>query len=284
MQLILSVFIFIFSLIIGSFLNSVIYRLKFGGSIIFGRSRCPHCRHLLGFWDLIPVLSFIFLRGRCRYCHKEISVQYILVEIITAFLFLLVFNFQFFPRSGIPHSGTISNFQSIFDQILNFQNLTSIIYLLFVICCLIVIFVYDLKYSLILDNVILFAGGVSVIFYAVSVFLDKTFYNFWNLFLGLAVGGGIFLILYLVSRGRWIGAGDIKFGFLMGFWLLYPQIFVGLFFSFVLGGLVALILLLAGKKKMKSQIAFGPFLAVGTLIVLLFGQEILDWYLRWLGF
>ncbi|MEW6407639.1 MAG: prepilin peptidase [Patescibacteria group bacterium] len=297
MQLISSISIFIFGLIIGSFLNAVIYRLKFGGSIIFGRSKCPYCKKTLGFWDLIPVLSFLFLRGRCRYCHKKISWQYPIVEIITALLFLSVFNFQF----------SIFNFQSIFnDKIFNFQNLLSNIYylvsffyFLFVICCLIVIFVYDLKYSLILDKILLFVGVISIIFYAALVFLDRTFFNvstsldinfdhyrevnFWNLLWGMLIGGGFFLILYLLSGGRWIGAGDAKFGFLMGLWLLFPKILVALFFAFVLGGIVALILLFAGKKKMRSQISFGPFLALGTLFALLFGQQVLDWYLKWLG-
>lgn len=270
MLILVNIFVAIFGLIIGSFLNAMIYRLKFGGSVIFGRSKCPYCKKTLGFWDLIPVLSFIFLRGKCRYCNKKISWQYPAVEIATALLFILILNLK----------SQILNFGHLTSSI---YYLTSIIYLLFVVCCLIVIFIYDLKYSLILDKVLLFATIGSAMFYVVLSFLDKNFFSPWRLIYGLAAGGGFFLILYLVSRGRWVGAGDVKFGFLMGFWLSYPQIFVGLFFAFVLGGITAVILLLAGKKKMKSQIPFGPFLTVGTLIALLFGQEILDWYLGWLG-
>lgn len=267
MLILANIIVVLLGFAVGSFLNSVIYRLKFGGSIIFGRSKCSHCGHNLYFWDLIPVLSFFLLHGRCRYCHKKISFQYPLVEAATAFLFFLTFHFQF------------PNF-----QFLNLKDFINLCYLLFVVSCLVIIFVYDLKYSLILDKVIFFAAGVSLIFYLVRFFWFKVTFNLEEVFLGLIFGGGIFLILYLVSQGRWIGAGDVKLGFLMGFWLLYPKILVGLFFAFILGGVVAIILLFLGRKKMKSEIPFGPYLTVGAFVALVFGEKFLDWYVSWLGF
>lgn len=258
-----SIFIFLFGLIIGSFLNAVIYRLKFGGSIICGRSKCPHCQHILGFLDLFPVLSFIFLRGRCKYCHKRISVQYPLVEFLTALLFILVYNFQF--------------------SIFNYRDLFYFLYVLFIICCLIVIFVYDLKHFLILDKVLIFAAIFSVIFQIILFILDRNIFHFWSLLYGLLIIGCFLGALHFLSRGKWLGLGDVKFGLLMALWLGSPKVVVALFFAFVIGGIFSAILLVLRKKKLKSQIPFGPFLVAGTFIALLWGEQIFQWYLGWLG-
>ncbi len=256
------IFIFLFGLIIGSFLNVVIYRLKFGGSIVYGRSKCPQCGHILGFWDLVPILSFIFLRGKCRYCHKKISAQYPLVEITTALIFLYIFNQL---------------------SIINYQLLIQYCYLLFIICCLIIIFVYDLKHFLILDKILVFGAVISVIFQIALFILDKNTFHFWSLLYGLLIGGIFLGALYFLSRGKWLGLGDVKFGLLMAFWLGSPKVVIALFFAFVIGGILSAILLILHKKKLNSQVPFGPFLALGTLLALLWGGQIFSWYLGWLG-
>jgi prepilin signal peptidase PulO-like enzyme (type II secretory pathway) len=263
------VFIFIFGLVIGSFLNVLIWRLKTGESVVKGRSHCPKCKHVLGFWDLIPVLSFVIQKGKCRYCGGKISWQYPAVELVTAILFVVayiqIFNFQF----------------SIFNEfsIFNFQIL-NLLRWWFAIAVMIVIFVYDLKYSLILDKVIYPAAAVAFLASPLIYGGTVTWHNFFSVIMAAAIGGGFFLLQYLLSGGKWIGGGDVKMGFLMGLILGIEGILVALFFSYVIGALISLGLVAAGKKSMKSQIPFGTFLATGTIIAMFWGGEIVKWYLR----
>ena len=264
-----SVFIFIFGLAIGSFLNALIWRLHAGESIFKDRSHCPKCKHVLGFWDLFPILSFIIQKGKCRYCGKKISWQYPLVELVTAVLFVVAYfiisNFQF----PISNKFLISNFQ--------FLNLLR---MWFVIAVMIVIFVYDLKYSLILDKVVYSAAVVAFLTSPLIYGEAGLGHSLSFAILSSAVGGGFFLLQYLLSSGKWIGGGDVKMGFLMGLILDIKGLLVALFFSYVIGALVGLGLIAAGKKTMKSQIPFGTFLAIGIIIAMFWGGEILKWYLR----
>jgi len=263
-------FIFLFGLAIGSFLNCVIYRLEKGENFIMGRSHCPHCGHVLSWQDLIPIFSFIFLGGKCRYCQKPISWQYPLVEIATGLLFLLISNSQFL----------IPNF-----RILN------LLYYLVISCFLIVIFVYDLKHYIIPDQVI-YPAIVIAFLYNIYQFTinpeqilpelygagnqQPTINNFLSAF-GAAV---FFLTIVLISREKWMGIGDVKLAFLMGLFLSWPNILVALFLAFLIGAIIGLILIGLGKKTLKSEIPFGPFLVTGTFLAMFFGQKILDWYLN----
>lgn len=233
-----SFLVFVFGLIVGSFLNCVIYRLEQGESFLKGRSFCPFCKHTLLWQDLIPVFSFVFLKGKCRYCQQKISLQYPLVEIATALLFLLIFNFQF----------------SIFNFI--------------IVPFLIIIFVYDLKHYIIPDKVIYPAIIIAGIF------------NFQFSILS-AIGAAVFFAaIVLVSYGRWMGIGDIKLAFLMGLILGFPNILVALFLSFFIGAIIGIGLIISGKKKLKSEIPFGPFLVAGTIIAMFVGKELVNWYLN----
>ena len=232
-------FIFILGLAVGSFLNCVIYRLETGGSFLRGRSFCPHCKHLLGWQDLIPVLSFLILKGCCRYCHKKISLRYPLVEIATGLLFLLIFNFQF----------------SIFNYL--------------IAPFLVVIFVYDLKHFIIPDKIIYPAIAIAAI----------CNFSAWPSALGAAA---FFGAIVLISRGKWMGVGDIKLGFLMGLILGFPNILVALFLAFLIGAIIGVGVIISGKKTLKSEVPFGPFLVTGTIISLFWGQKIINWYLNFL--
>ena len=236
----------------GSFLNCLIYRTETKKSFLRGRSFCPKCHHKLSFFDLIPVFSFFVLGGKCRYCHKKISWQYPLVEISTGLIFLQIFNSQF--------------------SILNFQNLINLCLLLLVSCFLILIFVYDLKHYIIPDKFIYPAIGAGLIF----SFRNVNFYS------SLLAGGGLagfFFLIWLVSRGRWIGFGDVKLGFLIGLLVGFPNVFVALCSASFIGAIMGIGLTLKGKKTMKSQVPFGPFLVLGTFIALFWGREIINWYL-----
>ena len=280
-ELFFYIWVFIFGLIVGSFLNCVIYRLqtdeKVGG---LSRSHCVKCGHILRWYDLIPVLSFLILRGKCRYCGKSISIQYPLVEIATGTLFLLIFNFQF----------------SIFNQfpIPNFQNLAELFYLWIIACFLIVIFVYDLKHYIILDKVI-YPAIIIAFFYKIGIFAqdsgilrfaqDDQMLNIWSIFnpvLAAFLAAGFFAVIVFGSRGKWMGAGDIKLGFLMGLILGYPQILTGLFLSFLFGAIIGTGLIILKKKTLKSEVPFGPFLVTGTFIAMFWGQQILNWYFGFL--
>ena len=264
MPLIFPIFIFIFGLIVGSFLNCLIFRLEKKESFIFGRSFCPKCHHQLSFQDLIPVFSFLILRGKCRYCSQKISWQYPLVELLTAFLFFLIFQFQ------------VSNFN--YFSISIFLNL---IYYWLIASFLIIIFIYDLRTYIIPDKIIFFAL-LGIIFYRLFEIWN---YGKWNTFLIWNLGFGILpsfflLAIILLSHGHWMGLGDFKLSILMGLFLGYPNILVALFFSFFLGGIIGLGLVLLKKKSLKSEIPFGPFLVSGTFFSLFFGQKIVDFYLN----
>ena len=252
-------FIFIFGACIGSFLNVVILRLHSGEKFIRGRSHCQNCGHVLSWLENIPLASFIFLHGRCKNCQTKISWQYPLVEFTAGILFIIPLFF--------------------------YPSILLILYSWAVISFLIIIFVYDFKYQLILDKIILPAIIVVLFSQAFLLILKNNFnYSLLTTHYSLLIFSAIiissfFLAQYLISRGRWIGGGDIRLGFLMGLILGWPNCLVGLFLAYVLGLIVSLPLLIFGFKKMSSQIPFGTFLAAATLITLFFGSEILTWYL-----
>ena len=240
-----------FGLAIGSFLNACIWRLKNKTSILYGRSICPHCKHELSWIDLIPVISFIFLRRRCRYCGKEISWQYPLVELASGILFGL---------AAMKYS------------LLGYSDLYFLLRDWFFIGVLIIIFVYDVRWGYILDRVTLPAAIVA---FAANILLGA---GWQNLIFAAAIGSGFFLFQYAVSRGKWVGGGDIRLGALMGFMLGWPHIITALFFAYFIGAAVAIYLLASRRKKMGSEIAMGTFLSVGTAIALLWGDKIITWY------
>jgi len=260
-MLLIILIVFIFGCFIGSFLNCVVYRMENKKSFAKGRSFCPKCKHTLAWSDLIPVISFLFLRGKCRYCKKKISWQYPVVEIITGLLFLLIFN-QF--------------------SILEFSKL---LYLLVVSCLLEVIFIYDLKHYIIPDRVI-FPAIIIVFLFRILDFIRnfkleiRNYDLLLNLTMAIVVSAGFFFLLWLISRGRWMGFGDVKLALFMGLFLSWPNILVALFFAFILGSVIGLILIALQKKKMKSQMPFGPFLIAGTFVGLFWGTKIINWYLN----
>lgn len=261
---IFGIFIFLLGLSMGSFINALVYRIYEKKSLL-DRSECTKCHHKLNFWDLIPIFSFIFLSGKCRYCKTKISWQYPLVEFVTGIIFLLLF-IKFLLENDFLNC----ELSSLIDFSSNF--IFSII--------LITIFIYDLKHYIIPDKV-LFTG----IIIGVLTITFKSFYN-WSLepvishAFSMLIVFGFFLLLYLISKGKWIGAGDVKFGILLGLIIPWPQNLVMLFISFVLGAIIGLILLLLKKKKLKEKVPMGTFLVAGTFITIFLGDIILNWYLN----
>lgn len=243
-----STLIFIFGLMVGSFLNVVIARLATGESFLITRSHCPHCHQTIAWYDNIPVISFLALRQRCRHCQKPISWQYPLVELATGLIFAGLFR--------------------QFGWTLDFVALAIFS------CFLIIIFVYDWKHGLILDAVTLPAMAVALIFNLIRGF------SWWDLLLGAAIGGGFFLAQFLLSRGRWIGGGDIRLGALMGLMLGWQMLLVADLLAYLAGAGVAIVLLASARKKLGSPIAFGTFLSGATLVTFFYGQPLLAWYLN----
>lgn len=258
-DLILFFIVFLFGLEIGSFLNCVIYRLEKNESFISGRSYCPKCRHQLSWQDLIPILSFLELRGRCRYCKKAISLQYPLVELATGILFLLIFHFQF--------------------SIFNFQAFLATGYSLLISCFLIIIFVYDLKHYIIPDEIIYPAIAIALIFNS-QFLISKQFSVFNHAILSALGASAFFLTIFLISRGKWLGFGDVKLAFFMGLFLGFPNILVSLFLAFFIGAIIGMGLILSKKKTIKSEVPFGPFLVTGTFLALFWGRALINWYLN----
>ncbi len=267
------IFIFLFGLSVGSFLNVVIYRLETKESILLSRSHCPRCGTLLKWFDLIPLLSFIFQKGRCRYCNQKISYQYPSVELAIGLLFLLIFSLDL--------------------------SIGQIFYYLIISCFLIIIFVYDLRHYLIPDKIVYSAIGIALLYQLAFAFdfaslrsggiygqlvgpsfseLVEGYKLFFSYLLSAILAAGFFLSLVLISRGKWMGLGDVKLASLMGLVLGWPNILSALFLAFLSGAVVGLTLVVLGKKGLKSQIPFGPFLAGATILTVLFSQCLTNWW------
>ena len=251
------VFVFILGLFIGSFLNVVVYRLHRQETFIKGTSKCLFCGHRLYPKDLIPLFSYLFLKGHCRYCRHRFSSQYPLVEAATGISFVLIF-LNVFPGGSFG----FAHFMDWF-QLLSWWVMASF---------LLIIFVYDLKYYLILDKVILPAIIFSFI---VNLILGQ---NIWQMLLAALVGGGFFLAQFVLSKGRWIGGGDIRLGALMGIMVSWPNILAALFIAYILGSVISVGLLLASKKEWGDKVPFGTFLSLATFITLLYSQSLITWY------
>jgi len=247
------IFVFIFGLIIGSFLNCLVWRLRTGESLL-GRSYCLKCKKQIAWYDNLPVLSFVLLKGKCRQCGGKISWQYPIVELTTGVLFVLAYYLNYELR--------ITNYELIIQLLRDW----------FLISAMMVIFIYDLRWRLILDVVTLPAGLVVLILNLALGF------SLWNLLVSGIIGSGFFLLQFLISGGKWIGGGDIRLGLLMGLALGWPGVIAAIIISYFLGSLVGLGLIAAGKKRWGSEIPLGVFLAAGTIIDLFWQERILDWY------
>ncbi|MEO6761686.1 MAG: prepilin peptidase [Candidatus Saccharimonadales bacterium] len=231
-------------------------------SIVNGRSMCPNCRHELAAKDLIPIFSWLMLRGKCRYCHKSISWQYPLVEAITALIF--VFCYVFWP--------------------LALGSALSIVVLalwLVMVIVLMALSIYDIKWQLLPNRLVATLSLVAVVQAVIVIATaDSPLRSLLGHIIGAVIVGGLFYLILVLSKGKWIGGGDVKLGFVLGLIAAAPgQAVLLLFSASVLGSLVSLPLMAINKLKRSSTIPFGPFLILATLTVVLFGTQIIDWYL-----
>ena len=256
--------LFILGLSVGSFLNVLIDRLPREEQVFKGRSYCESCRKTIKWYDLIPILSFIILKAKCRYCRLPLSYYYPLVELTTGALFVAI---SIFVNNNFQFS--IFNFQS--NPNFQLDKVSALGYYLFIASSLVVIFFVDLKYGIIPDVIIYSAIAVSFLYIILNTY-------YLIPLVAAAVGSFLFfLIIFLATRGRGMGFGDVKFAFLMGLLLGFPKTIPGLYVAFLTGAVVSIILILIGKKKFRgSTVPFGPFLVIGTLISLFWGDIILQ--------
>ncbi len=289
-QIPILIIIFLTGLIVGSFLNCLIYRLalpnfslkNLGG--LTGRSFCPHCKHQLSWQDLIPLLSFLFLKGKCRYCQKSISRQYPLVELATAILFVSIFRIlNLLARRSLGEGGRFDlscnpPLSLSLRSIQGFWHLDFVYYLI-IASLLIVIFVYDFKHYLIPDKII-YPAIVTALIFNFQFLIFNQFSTFIYSILSALGASLFFLLIVLISKGKWMGVGDIKLAFFMGLFLGFPKILIALFFAFFVGALIGIALIIFGKKTLKSEVPFGPFLVSGTFFTMFVGEKIIDWYLN----
>lgn len=246
--------LFCLGLVFGSFLYAWLCRTRAGTSIGRGRSVCDSCAKTLVWYELIPVISFLVLRGRCGGCKKRIASTHLWVELSLGVLFILV--------------GYVHNIHQAPQLTLLLVRDLAVMFFL------VAIFVYDALYKEIWDK---WTTIPAVFFFFFS--LVYQFHTLKSMLLGVVVGAGFFLLQYLISKGTWIGGGDIRLGIFMGVVLGWPNILLGLLIAYVLGGIGGTLLLVTKKRAFASEIAFGTYLAVGTAISLLWGSEIISWYL-----
>lgn len=231
-------------------------------SILKGRSMCPHCKHALAARDLVPLFSWLSLGGKCRYCKKPIGLQYPVVELLTAVLF--VASFIWWPMQ-FDASGSF-NFAIWLVMLTGFMALL----------------VYDLRWLLLPNRIMYPLIAVA----ALSVLVNITLFNggvnlLKDTIFSAVIAGGLFYGLFELSKGRWIGGGDVKLGFLIGLLISSPmQAFMVLFLASLIGTLVILPGLAAKKLNTSSKVPFGPFLIAATILVRLFGAAIVTWYRR----
>lgn len=242
-------------LIFGSFVNALVWRMKNNLDWIKERSKCSHCNHTLSSVDLIPVFSWLLLKGRCRYCSKKINDSPI-TELSVGLSFML--SYLFWPYG--------------FDLLGSFR----LVLWLIVLVILASLFLYDLKW-LILPNKLVLAFTIISIFQLILFSFNTNISHRFilQILLSVLIGGGIFHLIYIFSRGKYIGGGDVKLGYAYGIYLMDPVLsWMVLLFASLLGSVASLILMKFGKFSLKSKIPFGPFLLIGVFIANIFGLKI----------
>lgn len=258
----LPILIFAIGTVIGSFLNVVILRLNTGRSISKGRSKCSRCSTQLSWYELIPVFSFLGLRGKCKSCNNPISFQYPVVELVTAFVFTLLYS-KIFLFQGF-----------------NFLSVTNFIFSCTVAALLIVIFIYDIRHKIIPNKIVyplIILSLASILFKL--LFLGNT--NAVSLLISGFVLAAPFFLIWYFSKGEGMGFGDVKLALALGFILGLEKSLTMFFLSFWLGAIVGLLLISLSKAKMKTQIPFAPFMIISFFIVTIWEVTLKSIFTLW---
>jgi len=260
---------FIFALLglsVGSLLNVCIDRIPAGESIIRPPSHCTSCKKRLSEKDLVPLFSYLLLRGRCRYCGVRIPVRIFIVELITAILFGLI-TWHFISQYGV----------------LNIHLAMLLIY----VCIFLLIFFIDLEQQIIVNITIYIGIALALIFsFFWFPFFWPDFYIWPNqgilsALLGGITGAALILLPNIITRGRGMGGGDVMLAGFIGTVTGFPLVIVALVIGIISGGIVAIALVALRRKKRKDVIPFGPFLCTAAIVTLMWGPQILHWYASW---
>lgn len=235
---------FIIGLLLGSFFNVIIFRFNTKKSAIKGRSRCVKCNSVIKWFDLIPVLSYFLLKRKCRYCGGKISPSYPVVEIATA-ISLLLFLWK--------------------NPTLSFPTVLGV----FAVLLFLLIIFFDIRFFIIPDKILVLLVPAIV---GLKFLGDDT--DFYQLLISASALTSFFAILFLVSRGRWIGMGDVKLIFLIGFLLGYPASYLAVLSAIWFAAIFSVVLLVNRTGNMKTEVPFGSFLSVSTIIFIIFNNEL----------
>ncbi|HOD02855.1 MAG: Type 4 prepilin-like proteins leader peptide-processing enzyme [Firmicutes bacterium ADurb.Bin300] len=260
----ISFLLFILGTVIGSFLNVLIYRLPTGMSFQKGRSFCPSCRHELTWKDLFPLFSWVFLRGKCRYCKEKISKRYPIVELLTGTLYVLAY---LFLAGGDCFSGL---------------NL-SLLGWCTALSALVVISFVDFEHQIIPDSmwITIFAGGVFVVLGEVAAGKFK-----WESLVGRVIGifavSFVFFLIGVISKGRAMGGGDVKLMAAAGFVLGWKAVILSLFLGAFAGVIYSIFSRIIRKTEMRGVVPFGPFLAIGIAVTMFVGDRIIEYYISFI--
>lgn len=243
------IFIVLFGICIGSFLNVCIYRIAREESISFPPSHCTSCGYQLKAKDLVPVLSYIFLGGKCRFCKEKISIKYPLVEILNALIYVVIYlnyglSFKFFKFT-------------VFASLM------------------IVIGFIDFETKYVFNSTVIFGVVSGVIFLIAEWIITKNIP--WTNLVGAAIGFGVIWTIVALTGG--MGEGDIDIALICGLFVGIKGIIVTIFLAFIFGGLVGAIILILKLKDRKAEIAFGPYLAMGGIIASTYGSRLIEYYL-----
>ncbi len=249
----IAAFVIITGLILGSFLNVCIYRIPLGKSIVSPRSSCTTCGHMIMWYENIPVLSYLFLWGKCSKCSEKISLRYPLVELLTALIFYITF--------------------------INTPELPDYLFYVIFLCILIAITFIDFDHQIIPDS-FLVAALVPAVYFVFKGGYSQIPLHFWG-FLGLGLGFLLIRILgKLILKQDAMGLGDVKFAFLLGLLFGWKEGLLVVGLAFFSSAIVIIILMISGKSAIGRRLPFGPYLSLGALISILYGPEIINWYVH----
>lgn len=244
MTFLLGILVFLYGITIGSFLNVCIYRIPLKESIVFGRSHCIKCKENIKFYDLIPVFSYIALKGRCRFCKKKINIRYPIIELINGVLFIIAF-----LKFGL-------SFNMVYYSLLS--------------SILLVIAVIDFEHEIIPDRLLITAFAFGIIY---NIF----FGDYISVIIGFLAVSLVLYLIAILSKGG-IGGGDIKMMAAFGFCLGWQKIVLALFLGSFVGSVAAIYMMAFKNYSGKTKIPFGPFLAIGIYISILYGSQLIGWY------
>ena len=243
-------FVIIIGLMIGSFLNVCIYRIPINKTIVNGRSYCPNCNELIHWYENIPLLSYIFLKGRCHACHCRISPIYPLVELLNAVIYILLWQ--------------------VFGLNLTWFFMAALFSILIVITFI------DIEHQIIPDGLVILIFVLAIVFSAMQIILG--YIPWYQPLIGFFAASLPLFFLSLIYEGG-MGGGDIKLMAVSGIFIGWKLILLSLFIASLIGCLVALFLLVNKRSHLKSKIAFGPFLSLGIILTVLYGEKLILWYL-----